>query len=300
MSRLDELQREFFSALRLPLRGASRRATDLPPTDDPHAAEFFEVADRIIKAGPSMSSAERLELYHRQYWYRLLDSIAEDFPVLFKVMGEARFWALMEDYLLTCPSNSFTLRHLGERLPVFLESWASATELERKWFHSIARLEYARMEVFERNEYCPILPSELATEELILQPHVVRLCLPAPADECENRDGFEATEIPSVPTLLAVWRSSDRLPEHVRLSPVENVLLERLALGGTLESIFSEPVDPEPSQEEVGGWFSNWQARGWIAVRPSGTNALEFVREIDADSLGDGVDKMGSQGRSMD
>lgn len=300
MSRLDELQREFFSALRLPLRGASRRATDLPPMDDPHAAEFFEVADRIIKPGPSMSSAERLELYHRQYWYRLLDSIAEDFPVLFRVMGADRFWALMEGYLLTCPSNSFTLRHLGERLPGYVETWALATELERVWFHSIARLEFARMEVFERNEYRPILPSELSTAELILQPHVVRLCLPAPADVCQDWDGFDATVIPDSSTYFAVWRSADRLPEQARLSPMEMILLDRLAAGGTLETIFSEPVDPEPTQEEVGGWFTSWQARGWIAVKPSGADAVEFVREVDADSLGEGVDKMGSQARAMD
>jgi hypothetical protein len=300
MSRLDELQREFFSVLQLPLRGASRRATDLPPSDDPHATEFFEVADRIIKPGPSMSSAERLELYHRQYWYRLLDSIAEDFPVLIRVMGADRFWALMEDYLLTCPSKSFTLRHLGERLPAFVETWSSASMLERVWFHSIARLEYARMEVFERSEYRPILPSELATEELILQPHVVRLNLPAPADECEDWEGFEAVGIPEQSTLLAVWRTAERLPQHVRLSPIENVLLDRLAAGGTLESLFSEPVEPEPSDGEVAAWFAGWQDRGWIAVKPAGAEEVEFVREVDAGSLGDGVDKMGSQARSMD
>lgn len=300
MSRLDELQREFFSVLQLPLRGASRRATDLPPSNDPHSTEFFDVADRIIKPGQSMSSAERLELYHRQYWYRLLDSIAEDFPVLHRVMGADRFWALIEDYLLTCPSRSFTLRHLGERLSEFLKTWESATESERVWFHSIARLEYARMEVFERSEYRPILPSELASEELILQPHVVRLCLPAPADECLAWERIEAMAIPNTPTHLAVWRTADRLPEHARLNPVENVLLDRLAAGGTLESIFSEPVEPEPSQDDVAAWFSGWQDRGWIAVKPAGAEEVEFVRGVDADSLGDGVDKMGSQARSMD
>lgn len=300
MSRLDELQREFFSVLQLPLRGASRRATDLPPSDVPHSTEFFDVADRIIKPGPSMSSAERLELYHRQYWYRLLDSIAEDFPLLIRVMGADRFWALIEDYLLACPSTSFTLRHLGERLPGFLQSWGSATECERVWLHSIARLEYARMEVFERSEYRPILPSELATEELILQPHVVRLNLPAPADECEDWEGFGAVEVPERPTLLAVWRTAERLPQHVRLSPLENVLLDRLAAGGTLESIFSEPVEPEPSNDEVAAWFAGWQDRGWIAVKPRGAEEVEFVRGVNADSLGDGVDKMGSQARSID
>jgi hypothetical protein len=59
-------------------------------------------------------------------------------------------------------------------------------------------------------------------------------------------------------------------------------------------------VDPEPTQEQVAAWFSGWQERGWIALKPSGQETVEFVREVDADSLGDGVDKMGSQSRSMD
>ena len=111
---------------------------------------------------------------------------------------------------------------------------------------------------------------------------------------------MEAVELPSTPTFLAVWRSKERLPEHSRLGRVENLLLDRLAAGGKLESIFSEPVEPEPSQEEVAAWFSGWQERGWIAFKPSAADEVGFVREVDAGSVGDGVDKMGSQARSMD
>lgn len=156
------------------------------------------------------------------------------------------------------------------------------------------------MEVFERSEYRPILPSELASDELILQPHVVRLCLPAPAGGCLAWEHLVARAIPNTPTHLTVRRTADRLPEHARLNPVENVLLDRLAAGGTLESIFSEPVEPKPAQEEAAVWFSGWQERGWTALKPAGADEVEFVRGVDADSLGDGVDKMGSQARAMD
>ena len=113
MSNLDELQREFFRALLLPLRGSSRNSTELSPSDEGHSPEFFRIADEIIKPGPSLTSAERLELYHRQYWFRILDSLAEDFPVLRKMAGDGIFWELIEGYLLGRPSRSFTLRHLG-------------------------------------------------------------------------------------------------------------------------------------------------------------------------------------------
>jgi hypothetical protein len=61
---------------------------------------------------------ERLELYHRQYWYRLLDSIEEDFPALRLLLGRAPFWRLVEEYLLAAPPTSFTLRHLGQAWPI--------------------------------------------------------------------------------------------------------------------------------------------------------------------------------------
>jgi len=299
MSRLDQLQREFFAALQFPLRGASRTLTYLPESDEPHEAAFLAKAEEIIKPGPRLSAPERLELYHRQYWYRLLDSIGEDFPILARMLGEERFWTLMEDYLAAGPSQSFTLRHLGERLPEFAATWERASESECPWLYAIARLEYARMEVFERAEYRPVQPEELATCELMLQPHVVRLALPRPADLCAEWETFIPVPLASV--VMAVWRGPHGIPNDARLDPVEAILLDRLAAGGTLASVFQEPVDPEPTPEQISAWFGAWHARGWIAVKPESGEAIPFVRELDESAdPGAGVDKMGSQSRAMD
>ncbi len=48
------------------------------------AAEFIKPNDRL-------SSFERLEIYNRQYWFRLLDCLYEDYPGLLAVLGERRF-----------------------------------------------------------------------------------------------------------------------------------------------------------------------------------------------------------------
>ncbi|BCU77177.1 DNA-binding domain-containing protein [Luteolibacter sp. LG18] len=299
MSRLEHLQREFFASLQFPLRGPSRTLTDLPPTDAPHAGEFLAIADEIIKPGPQLSSGERLELYHRQYWYRLLDSIGEDFPILIRMLGQERFWSLIEDYLLVRPSRSFTLRHLGEGLPGFVADWDKATEAERPWLYAIARMEYAHMEVFERGECRPVLPEELATCVLVLQPHVVRLSLPVPADLCVEWESF--TPLPLEPVELAVWRSAHSQPAQARLHPIEAILLDRLAAGGTLGEIFEQPVEPAPTAEQVSEWFGAWHQRGWIAVKPATEEVVPFVRALDeSGDLGEGVDKMGSQSRAME
>jgi len=134
MRPLEETQREFFAALLMPLRGRSRASTELAPVDEGHSPEFLAKAEELMKHGANLTPAESLELYHRQYWFRVLDSIAEDFPVLRKMAGDDDFWKLMEAYLLGCPSSSFTLRHLGSRMADFVAGWDGLDEQRRRWF----------------------------------------------------------------------------------------------------------------------------------------------------------------------
>lgn len=300
MRPLEQTQREFFSALQMPLRGRSRASTELPPVDEGHSPEFLAKAEELLKHGANLSPAESLELYHRQYWFRLLDSIAEDFPILQKMAGDDTFWALMEAYLLDCPSSSFTLRHLGSRLADFTTSWDGLDEIKRRWFSALARLEYARMEIYEAAEWETVAPDQFATAVLGLQPHVILLDLPVPADLCEDWENF--APIDETPVHLAVWRGESGGATHCRIDPVEFELLARLRQGGTLASLFAAPTDREPTPEEVSEWFSHWQLRHWIALAPT-AEVEDFpvvhhrgVRDVDWSR----IDKMGSQARLME
>lgn len=300
MKPLDELQREFFAAIQLPLRGTSRESTELAPNDEGHSPVFLEKARELMKPGSNLSSEERLELYHRQYWFRVLDSIAEDFPILRKMTGETRFWNLMEAYLSACPSGSFTLRHLGRRMPEFVSEWEELDAMEQRWFSAITKLEYSYMEIFEAANYEPVPADQLATAELILQPHVILHELPVPADLCEDWETFSPTD--DEPVWIAVWRGENRGRLQCRLDDVEFELLKRLQAGKTLGQLFAEPASREPSPEEISTWFTNWQSRGWIALAPQG-DVLDFPPRSHR-SIGDldwtGVDKMGSQAMAME
>jgi hypothetical protein len=206
----------------------------------------------------------------------------------------------MEAYLSSCPSSSFTLRHLGSRLPDFTASWEDIDEVKRRWFSALARLEYARMEVYEAGEWPPVPPEDFATAELALQPHVILLDLPVPAQECAEWEEF--TPENHAPTFLAVWRGDSGAAFECQLDPVEFVLLTRLRRRGTLASLFSDPTDQEPTPEQVSQWFANWQSRRWIALAPT-AEVEDFpivhqrgVRDIDWSR----IDKMGSQARAME
>lgn len=293
MQPLEDIQREFFSALRMPLRGTSRRSTRLPPSGDGHSAEFLSKAEELMKPGANLSSAERLELYHRQYWFRVLDSVAEDFPVLRQMAGEEKFWELIEGYLEAFPSGSFTLRHLGRSMAAYLARAETLDETRRRWFSALAELEYAGMETFEAAEREPLAPEKLANEEIELQPYVRLLALPVPADLCTRWETFAPGE--DTPIWLAVWRGPQGT--HVtRLGAAEFELLCRLREGGHLDTLLATEVAPEPSPEDVQRWFSEWQSRGWITSR--GSAVVELAARAGEDWSG--VDKMGSQAVAME
>ena len=68
----------------------------------------------LVKPNSRLSSFERLEIYNRSYWSRVLDAFSEDFPGVRAVVGAKRFDHLRRRYLADCPSESFTMRNLGK------------------------------------------------------------------------------------------------------------------------------------------------------------------------------------------
>ena len=107
-----------------------------------------------------MPAVERLELYAGMYFFRLRDSLAEDFARTAAVLGEARWHNLVTDYLLAHPPASWSLRWAGEALPSFLR--AHAYGAERPWLPDVAALEQARNEAFQALDATPLRPEELA------------------------------------------------------------------------------------------------------------------------------------------
>ena len=114
-AQLRELQRVMTGALFRPLTakwGMQKRWTDGAPME--------AVASEFIKPNDRLSSFERLEIYNRQYWFRILDCLYDDYPGLRAVVGERKFMKLATAYLSRYPSDSYTLRDLGNRLEQFL------------------------------------------------------------------------------------------------------------------------------------------------------------------------------------
>src|SRR5271170_8210465 len=116
------LQRQMAAAVMPPLTPNERMRHVAP-----NGRSLRAVANKIIKPNDRLTSFERLEIYNRQYWFRVLSGFAEDFPGLRAILGERGFDAISKAYLQDCPSRSFTLRNLGSRLEHWLRKHPSLT-----------------------------------------------------------------------------------------------------------------------------------------------------------------------------
>ncbi len=288
--KLKTLQRTMARAVMQPLT-RSERMQQAAPNGKP----MRSYAARFIKPNDRLTSFERLEIYNRQYWFRLLSSMIEDFPGLRAVLGERRFEEMCKAYITGCPSRSFTLRNLGARLESWLRKhpkWAGAKQALAL---DIVRLEWADIEAFDGKAVPALRPEHLAgtTEarlRLKLQPYVQLLSLKYPVDDLllEVRRDDEDTDFASnafqekrkrkrvqavaklkpSPIFLAVHRI-DYSVYFRRIEPEEFAILSALRAGRPLgkavgAGLRKTAIPLEQRAPSVQQWFQNWAALGWF------------------------------------
>jgi hypothetical protein len=288
--KLMQLQRRMARAVMQPLTSSERMQRRAPD-----GGPMKRYASRFIKPNDRLTSFERLEIYNRQYWFRVLSALGEDFPGLRAVLGERRFDAMTRAYLIANPSCSFTLRNLGSRMEAWLRqnpNWAGANQ---KLALDIARLEWADIEAFDGKAEPPLRPEDLsgaagARMKLTLQAYVRLLSFRYPVDDLllEVRKEDDDTDFASnafterrkrkrvravaklkpAQIFLAVHRI-DYSVYFRRIEPEEFSILIALRQGKTLaaavESAFRKSkIAPEERPLKVQAWFQTWSTLGWF------------------------------------
>ncbi len=287
---LAELQREMATAIMQPLTpDENMRATA------PDGRPMAEVAEKFIAPNSRLTAFERLEIYNRQYWFRVLGALAEDFPAVRAVVGSRRFEALSVAYLTAHPSRSFTLRNLGSPFPAWLAAHPQQAGRRHRLAVDAARIEWAFVEAFDSAERAPLSQKQIAAlngeSRLALQPHLQLVALDYPADELvlelhhrEKRQTSEAGvahqdasgAAVTVPRLrpLPTWLATHRVDLSVYYRRLEREEFQVLAairaglsLGEALEAGFLGSRIPAKRREQrVQEWFANWAELGWICV----------------------------------
>ena len=287
---LEEIQREMASAVMTPLT-----VDDNMRREAPDGRPMERVAASFIAPNSRLSSFERLEIYNRQYWYRILGALAEDFPALHYVIGSRAFDAMSVAYLNAHPSRSFTLRNLGSHLPEWLTTNRHFAARRADLAVDVARIEWAFVEAFDGAEHEPLTLEQIATldggSHLALQPHLQLVELAYPVDDLvlnlhkqEKRQATEAgvkheeddhgpAKLPPLrrkPTYLAAHRV-DYSVYYLRLNRGEFHTLQAIRAGRPLAEAIEAGVTTArvPAARRpylVREWFTAWAELGWICA----------------------------------
>jgi hypothetical protein len=302
--KLHALQRAVARAVMQPLTSSERMQRKAPG-----GGRMSAYAARYIKPNERLTSFERLEIYNRQYWFRVLASLAEDYPGLRAVLGGRRFEAMCKTYLTEHPSRSFTLRNLGAQLETWLRENPLWLRDRRVLALDMVRLEWADIEAFD-GQAKPALRSEDLLEvdatklQLGIQPYVQLLELHYPVDDLllEVKHGDDTPDRASNAVQERRKHSKVRAvaklePEQIflavhrldysvyfrRIEPEEFALLTALRSGKrverAIELAFRKSSVPAADRAAfVQQSFQTWAALGWFCL-PEGNAGGKKVRE---------------------
>jgi hypothetical protein len=257
-----------------------------------------DLASAFIKPNDRLTSFERLEIYNRVYWFRVLDCLYDDYPGLRAVLGERKFMKLITAYLTRYPSASFTLRNLGSRLGKFLRDEPRWIAPRAKLALDMARFEWAQVVAFDDESKPSITPDDILDARpdrlrLGLQPYLSLLELDYEVDEfllvvkksesaalrSEASNTFEAMPHTSGPGKriplpkrkhihLAVHRH-DNMLYYKRLDPEGFVILTALRAGASVEEACLRGLSSTKRtgvnwNQEIKDYFNNWASLGWF------------------------------------
>lgn len=268
----------------------------------PDGGDMEMWASGFIKPNDRLSSFERLEIYNRQYWFRVLDSLHEDYPGLRTVVGERKFMRLAIAYLERCPSTSYSLRDLGGRLEAFVRAEPKWVAPRSELALDMVRFEWAQVVAFDGPAQPLILPDDVLDASpgelrLGLQPYLSLLDLNHPVDEflaalkTHESDGLrdEASNAFDSGPKTMPGRRSVRLPKpqrvylavhrhrnvlyYKRLDPAAYAILSALNRGAPLETACGKALDASPQGSvdwpvQIKEWFDVWSALGWFCHPP--------------------------------
>ena len=254
---------------------------------------------RFIKPNGRLTSLERLEIYSRSYWYRMLDSLYEDFPGLRAVLGQRAFERLAKAYL--------TERALGNPGPcaTWVRAWRNGCNaipgIRRRtgwlWRSTWCGSNGPHIEAFDEADEKVLGPEDLLelgpAMRIGLQPHIRLIELRYPVDDLRVKVN-SASEEHGTASNAVLKRKAGGMVRRIRRMPPEHIFLavhrhdfmiyyrrldaeefhllaglgKGLAVGKAMEAALEDsPVPVEELRRRVEAWFAAWAEMGWVCAR---------------------------------
>lgn len=245
--------------------------------------------DCVVRPSNSQSSLDRLEIYARAYYARLLECLKAEYPVLAECLDRELFDEFALGYLEQNPSRSYTLGRLGAAFPDYLRATCPSDTAQGSipWFLvDLAALEWIVNEVFdgpgaEDSERLDAVKLAQTSSEDLMQRRLqvvpcVRLrkfAFPVHEYYRSIRDGQKAEPPAAREIGLLFWREN-YVVKYREISWAQFDLLSTIMAGATLrEAIEGVAKNYEGTLEQLAiefqRWFHQWGADGIFLPAPT-------------------------------
>jgi len=279
---LDQLQRWLQAAITNPAGVLPGLLSDEAQQQIPLSPDRLE---EIILPSRRMSADERLAVYQRAYFARLIEALQEFFPCLSASLGEEVFAQFSVGYLQQYPSQSYTLHRLADRFAAFLDETrpkdSSAAASLTGFYVDLARLELAIDRVFDAPgpERDPRLTFEQLTSisaerwpetrlKLCRGFELLRFDFPVGEYYSAWKQG-ESPAVPSPRPSFAALLRRDFVVRRFELTSVQHELLQSLAaalpVGEAIAQAAALESDHDALAANLQHWFRQWAAEGFFS-----------------------------------
>ena len=232
-------------------------------------------AEARLQSNNGMSGLERLEVYNRQYWFRLITCMQEDFICAVHVMGLDKFNEWVIRFLDAHPAISPYLADLDRKFPIYLEKKYSARN--RAAVLEAVVYDKAFASAFEAADGVPpVLALALTSKQKLgLAPHVTVLALTRDFSEYRKLCAEDEALTGRFPLrarryAVCLYRRDNVLYEKT-LSTAEWTVLSALQKPRTLAALFRtlekelSPRALKAVERGLAEWFRDWTELGIIS-----------------------------------
>ncbi len=237
----------------------------------------YEEAYLNVLPSKTLSPVERIAIYRRMFVLRMVDAMEIDYPGTKNFLGEEVFHETVIEYVGKYPSHSYTLNHLGQKFPQFINE---SSLKQKEFLFDLSRLELALTEnmdapespILKRDDLASVKPEEWEHASLLPIAALELMEFDYPAAEY-LRAVMDEASTPSIivqeKNWVVVYRKN-YTTWFKQLMHEEYVLLQELCKGTPLTKSFDILAEQFPNKQQefeqhVFDWFSDWVGRGMFS-----------------------------------
>ena len=248
--------------------------------------------EQVIRRSKNLTAHERLSIYANAYYARLLECLAECFPVLRRTVGQEVFNDFAFGYLQRYPSRSYTLSRIGDDFARYLDETRPDRGEEGKtpevswpdFLIDLADFEWAIGEVFDGfgpegghtldlAQWQAIPPARWPAARLVTVKWLRLLRFRYPVNDyytaVRRANEDEKVPRPDPAEQFVALSRKQYVVRRYELTQAQYLLLEALEAGQSVGAALrrvadGSDVDDEQLAASLREWFRVWTAEGFF------------------------------------